>query len=134
MLRAQNPTHWTYIRFFRKRGFESFRVCVSLVMQTWNTPRYTGHRHTVGQGGVVFTPPSANLACGDVALGQIASPHPHLTISKVALLQEDIQAETIGPGLSELLGPLRQAFLTRLYQFETDCLSGSINRSVVTPF
>jgi hypothetical protein len=32
------------------------------------------------------------------------------------------------------LGPLRQAFLTRLYQFETDCLSGSINRSVVTPF
>jgi hypothetical protein len=71
-------------------------------MQTWNTPRYTGHRHTVGLGGVVFTPPSANLACGDVALGQTASPHPHLTISKVALLQEDIQAETIGPGLSEL--------------------------------
>jgi hypothetical protein len=32
------------------------------------------------------------------------------------------------------LGPLRQAFLTRLYQFETDCLSGSINRSVVKPF
>jgi hypothetical protein len=32
------------------------------------------------------------------------------------------------------IGALRQAYLTRLYQFETDCLSGSINRSVVTPF
>jgi hypothetical protein len=41
---------------------------------------------------------------------------------------------SVSVDLRVTLGPLRQAFLTRLYQFETDCLSGSINRSVVTPF
>jgi hypothetical protein len=80
--RVQNLTQRTLIWSFRKRQAQMGSEFQRLAVQTWDTLRYTGNRHSGTECCGVC------LDNGESAMRSTASPHPHTGIIKSCRLIE----------------------------------------------